>query len=54
MDGLGSQRTGKQQNIEDNEVSNRAEEKVDEYFADKKDNALSKLYRNKEDRQLLI
>ena len=51
MDGLGSHRTGKQKNIEDNVVSNRAEEKVNEYFADKKDNALSKLYRNKENRQ---
>ena len=51
MDGLGAHRTGKQKNIEDNEVSNRAEEKVNDYFADKKDNALAKLYRNKEKKQ---
>ena len=51
MDGLGAHRTGKQQNAENEAVSNRAEEKVDEYFDGKKNEALGKLYRNKLNRQ---
>jgi len=51
MDGLGARKSGQQQNAEDEAVSNKAEEKVDEYFNEKKDEALGKLYRNKENRK---